>query len=100
MAAKTANVVARVEPNVKEQAEEIMDMLGIPVSVVINTLYKQIIMTRSIPFSLCVPKAPAARDELDDAAFHAMMEKGMNEAKAGNSRPASDVFADLKREMQ
>ena len=48
MAAKTANVMARVEPSVKEQAEEIMEMLGIPVSVVINTLYKQIIMTRSI----------------------------------------------------
>lgn len=100
MAAKTANVMARVEPNVKEQAEEIMDMLGIPVSVVINTLYKQIIMTRSIPFSLSVPTAPAARDELDDAAFHAMMERGLKEAKADQSRLASDVFADLKREMQ
>lgn len=100
MAAKTANVMARVEPNVKEQAEEIMDMLGIPVSVVINTLYKQIIMTRSIPFSLSVPTAPIARDELDDAAFHAMMERGLKEAKADQSRLASDVFADLKREMQ
>ena len=100
MAAKTANVMARVEPNVKEQAEEIMDMLGIPVSVVINTLYKQIIMTRSIPFSLSVPTAPAARDELDDAAFHAMMERGLKEAKADQSRLASDVFADLKQRMQ
>lgn len=100
MAAKTANVMARVEPNVKEQAEEIMDMLGIPVSVVINTLYKQIIMTRSIPFSLSVPTAPVARDELDDAAFRAMMERGLKEAKADQSRLASDVFADLKREMQ
>lgn len=100
MAAKTANVMARVEPNVKEQAEKIMDMLGIPVSVVINTLYKQIIMTRSIPFSLSVPVAPAARDELDDAAFHAMMERGLKEAKADQSRLASDVFAELKREMQ
>ena len=100
MATKTANVMARVEPSVKEQAEEIMDMLGIPVSVVINTLYKQIIMTRSIPFSLSVPTAPVARDELDDAAFHAMMERGLKEAQADQSRLASDVFADLKREMQ
>ena len=100
MATKTANVMARVEPSVKEQAEEIMDMLGIPASVVINTLYKQIIMTRSIPFSLSVPTAPVARDELDDAAFHAMMERGLKEAKADQSRLASDVFADLKREMQ
>ncbi len=100
MAAKTANVMARVEPSVKEQAEEIMEMLGIPVSVVINTLYKQIIMTRSIPFSISVPPVPVARDEMDAAAFHAMMERGLNEAKADKSRAASDVFADLKREMQ
>ena len=99
MAAKTANVMARVEPSVKEQAEEIMEMLGIPVSVVINTLYKQIIMTRSIPFSLSVPPVPIAQDEMDEAAFHAMMERGLNEAKADSSRAASDVFADLKREM-
>lgn len=100
MASKTANVMARVEPQVKEQAEEIMDRLGIPVSVVINTLYKQIIMTRSIPFSLSVPKVPVARNELDDAAFSAMMERGLKEAKADQSRLASDVFADLKREIQ
>lgn len=100
MASKTANVMARVEPQVKEQAEEIMDMLGIPVSVVINTLYKQIIMTRSIPFSLSVPKVPVARDELNDATFSAMMERGLKEAKADQSRLASDVFADLKREIQ
>lgn len=95
MAAKTANVVARVEPNVKEEAEKIMDMLGIPVSVVINTLYKQIIMTQSIPFSLSVPAVPVARDEMDDSAFDAMMERGLKEAKADYSRLASDVFADL-----
>ena len=100
MAAKTANVMARVEPSVKEQAEEIMEMLGIPVSVVINTLYKQIIMTRSIPFSLSVPPVPVARDEMDEAAFHAMLERGLSEAKADKSRAASDVFADLRREMQ
>ena len=100
MATKTANVMARVEPQVKEQAEAIMDMLGIPASVVINTLYKQIIMTRSIPFSLSVPAAPVARDEMDEAAFNAMLMHGLNEAKADQSREASDVFADLRREMQ
>lgn len=100
MATKTANVMARVEPSVKEQAEAIMDMLGIPASVVINTLYKQIIMTRSIPFSLSVPTAPIARDEMDEAAFDAMMSRGLNEAKANHSRPVSDVFADLRREIQ
>lgn len=62
MAPKTANVMARVEPSVKEQAEEIMEMLDIPVSVVINALYEQIIMTRSIPFSLSIPAGFAWRE--------------------------------------
>ena len=61
MAAKTANVIDRKAPNIKEQAEEIMDMHGIPVS-------------------LSGSGAPTARDELDDAAFHAMMEHGLKEA--------------------
>ena len=81
MAAKTANVIDRKESNIKEQAEEIMDLHGIPVS-------------------LSGSGAPAARDELDDAAFYAMMEHGLKEAKANQSRLASDVFTDLKRKMQ
>ena len=52
MATRTANVMARVEPDVKEQAENILDRLGVPASVVINALYKQIIYRNGIPFSL------------------------------------------------
>ena len=99
MAAKTANVMARVEPDVKEQAEAVMSVLGIPVSTVINMLYKQIIMTRSIPFPLVLPDAPLARDEIDETCFNAMMARGLNEAKNNQSRPAADVFADLEREL-
>ena len=50
MSVKTANVIARVEPEIKVQAEEILNKLGIPVSVVINALYHQIIYTNGIPF--------------------------------------------------
>lgn len=97
MAAKTANVLARVEPDIKEKAESIMAKLGVPASIVINMLYKQIVMTKSIPFPLCLPAAPAALDEMDAAAFAAMMQNGLNEAKAGRSRSASEVFADLRQ---
>ena len=49
MAGKTANVTARVQPEIKQKAEAILDQLGIPVSVLIDSLYRQIIMTNSIP---------------------------------------------------
>jgi addiction module RelB/DinJ family antitoxin len=100
MAAKTANVLARVEPEVKEQAEAIMSQLGVPVSVVINMLYKQIIMTRSIPFSLSVPRAPLSREEMSREEFDQMMQQGIEDAGAGRSAPATEVFAALRRELQ
>ena len=100
MATKSANVLARVEPEIKEQAESIMAKLGLPASVVINALYKQIIMTKSIPFSLSLPQEPATRDPMSTAEFNSLMEKGLSQAKSDNSRPVSDVFADLRRELR
>lgn len=99
MAAKTANVLARVEPDLKAKAESIMEQLGIPTSVVINMLYKQIVMTKSIPFSLKVPNEFQTLDEMSKEEFNVMMQKGLSDAKAGKSRSAKSVFNDLRQEM-
>ena len=100
MATKSANVLARVEPEVKEQAESIMSQLGLPASVVINALYKQIIMTKSIPFSLSLPKKPATLDSMTTEEFNSIMEAGLMQAKLNQSSPATNVIADLRRELQ
>lgn len=97
MASKTANVLARVEPQVKEQAEEILSKLGVPASVVINMLYKQIIMTKSIPFSLSVPNPPTTLDSVTTEEFNSIMQTGLSQAKTDQSRHADDVFADLRQ---
>ena len=55
MATKTANVTARIQPNIKEQAEAILERLGIPVSVFIDMTYRQVIMRDGVPFSLDIP---------------------------------------------
>ena len=99
MAGKTANVMARVEPEVKEEAERIMSELGIPASVVINMLYKQIIYTKSIPFSVRLPKEPVARDAMGMGEFDGMMERGLEEAQSGKARVASDVFREIRQEI-
>lgn len=99
MATKTANVLARVEPDVKQQAEEIMSQLGIPVSVVINMLYKQIIIKKGIPFSLSLPSNIATLDEMDTSTFNAKMEKGLTQAKNGQSLNAEDVFNSIRKEI-
>ena len=64
MAAKTANVTARIQPNIKEQAEAILDRLGIPVSVFIDMTYRQVIMQGGVPFSLEISDKLVTRDVL------------------------------------
>lgn len=100
MATKTANVLARVEPEVKQQAEEIMSQLGIPVSVVINMLYKQIIIKKGIPFSLSLSSAPKTLDEMDSDTFTRIMETGMRQAETGEAEKAEDVFSALRKELK
>ena len=56
MATKSANLYARIEPDVKEQAEGILAALGIPTSNAINMFYKQIILQRGLPFELKSPE--------------------------------------------
>ena len=99
MATKNATILARVEPEVKEQAESIMSKLGVPASVVINMLYKQIIMTKSIPFSLSLPTEPTTLDSMTNDEFNSIMENGLSQAKSDQSRPVADVFADLRQEI-
>ncbi len=99
MATKTANVLARVEPDVKQQAEEIMQELGIPVSVVINMLYKQIILKKGIPFSLSLQSSPVTLEEMDTKTFNTIMENGLRQAKNGESLNAEDVFNSLRKEL-
>lgn len=96
MAEKTSNVLAHVEPDIKEQAEAVLAQLGVPVSTVINMLYRQIIMTQSIPFRLSVPAAPAARDELSKDEFDAMMKEGLAQARAGQGVPLDVCFRQLR----
>ena len=98
MAAKTANVTARIQPEIKESAEAILEKLGIPVSVFIDMTYRQVIEHNGIPFSLNI-SAPSARDELSAKEFNTMINNGLTQAKNNESRPAKDVFADLRKRI-
>lgn len=94
---KNAMVSARVEEDVKNEAEDILQKLGIPVSVVINSLYRQIIYTRGIPFSLTVPEGPRAAEDYTKDELNAKLEHSYAQALRGEGRPLDDVFDDLGR---
>lgn len=53
--AKTAMVRARVEPELKRQAEELFSELGLSATEAITLFYKQVAIHRGLPFSVRIP---------------------------------------------
>lgn len=99
MAAKSANLYARIEPEVKEQAEGILSALGIPASNAINMFYKQIILHRGLPFEVKIPSArPLDMSILSEEQINEELEKGYADMKAGRTKSASKVFADIRKD--
>lgn len=96
---KDATVSARVEYDVKSEAEEILQKLGVPVSVVINSLYRQIIYRRGIPFSLIVPAEPRTLDSMTKDELDAKLQHSYDQSLRGEGRPFEDVFDDLERDL-
>ncbi len=96
MAAKTANVNSRMQSDIKQQAERIIERLGIPRSVAIDMYYRQIIAHNGIPFSVTLPAKVPARDEMTKAEFNRMMATGLQQAKDDDSFNVDEVFKDLE----
>ena len=98
MAQKTANLYARIEPDVKEEAEKILLALGVPASGAINMFYKQIILHKGLPFSVTIPDSSPDLSSMTKEDLSRELEKGYEDMKAGRVKPAKSVFAQLREE--
>lgn len=98
--AKSATLYVRIEPELKEQAESILASLGISASNAITMFYKQIILQRGMPFEAKLPAVrPLDVSTLTDEQFNAELEKGFADIAAGRTRPAKQVFDDIRRDI-
>jgi len=97
--AKTANIFARVEPEVKEQAEKVLEHLGISMSNAIDIFLRQVVLQRGIPFDVKLPQnKPLSVVDLSDEQFNAEIEKGMADLSSGNVAPAEKVFNRMSKD--
>lgn len=97
--AKSANLYARIEPEVKEQAEAILSALGIPASNAITMFYKQVILQRGLPFEVKLPEHPVDISRMTVQELDAALEKGYAQMKAGKTISAKQVFDELRGEL-
>jgi addiction module RelB/DinJ family antitoxin len=98
--AKTASVFTRVEPEIKIQAEQVLDKLGISMSNAVDMFLRQIIIQRGIPFEMKLPQEkPLAYGALTKEQFDAEMEKGLADIKSGRVYSVDEVEAEMKRDF-
>ncbi len=55
--AKTEMIRARVEPDLKVQAERVLRELGLSATDAITLFYKQVVLRQGVPFDLSIPNS-------------------------------------------
>lgn len=98
--AKTSAVYARIDPNLKNNAEDILSQLGISPTSAIQMLYSQIVITRGIPFELKLPtKLPLSIGSMSKDEFDSEITKGILSINENHIFSVDEVDAELKKEF-
>jgi len=96
--AKTANLYARIEPELKIQAESILDSLGVSASNAITMFYKQIVLQNGLPFEVKLPSRPVDISKLTEAQLDAELSRGYEQFLADDTMNVAEAFSDLYKE--
>jgi len=95
--ANTSAVYARIDNELKENAESILAKLGITPSAAIQMLYSQIVLQNGMPFEAKLPyKKPIAWGALTPEEQAAEIQKGLDDVRNGNVIP----FEEFKKQMK
>lgn len=98
--ANTSAVYARIDTNLKENAENILSQLGISPSSAIQMLYSQIVLTRGMPLDLHLPAAkPTSIEGMSRTELDAELMKGIESLKSGKTYTADEIDAELNKEF-
>lgn len=98
--AKDANVFARVDASLKEQAESILAQLGMPMSNAINVFLNQVVLHRGLPFEVTLPpQTPIAAGGLTRDQYYAEIKRGYDDCAAGRTLPAEEAFQAIEAEL-
>ena len=97
---KTMMLNVRVSPSVKQQAEDVLKQLGIPMATAIDMYLRQITQTAGFHFSLSLPKAPAAMNAatMPDDQLQAAWQVGIKEIQNGDTVDAASAFAQFREQ--
>ena len=98
--ANTTPVYSRIDTNLKNDAESVIAQLGLTPSAVIQMLYAQIALTRSIPFEIKLPyNKPVAAGSLSREELNEELMKGIRSLQNGEFYSIDEVESALQQEF-
>ena len=98
--ANTSAVYARIDNRLKENAESILNQLGISPSSAIQMLYSQIVLTKGFPLNLRLPsEKPTVIGGMSRTELDAELIKGVKSLKSGKTYTPDEVDAELEKEF-
>lgn len=96
---RTSNIFARVEPEIKEQAEQVLKQLGIPMSNAISLFLRQVVLQRGIPFDIRLSEnKPLTFGSLNEKTFNDEIEKGLADLTVGRITSADRVAEKMRQD--
>ena len=99
--ARTANVFTRVEPTIKEQAETVLEQLGISMSTAMEIYLRQIVLQRKIPFEMKLPNVqkPILLETLTNEEFDILMDNAAKSYADGKCVSLDDFKKEANKEF-
>ena len=97
---KTTTMNLRVNPVVKQEAEDVLKQLGVPMATAVDMFLRQIALTGSIPFAIALPKAPDSvnADKMPAQQLRSAIQAGLEDAEAGSVQDASAAFSQFRKQ--
>lgn len=84
---KSATLNLRVNPTLKQNAEYVLGLLGVPMSTAVDMFLNQIVLTGGIPFAVTLPKAHESIDTtaMSSEEINDKIQRGYESYKAGRT---------------
>ena len=95
----TSAVYARIDAQLKQQAEGILSQLGISPSGAVQMLYRQIVLQRGLPLDLHLPpERPLAAGSMSREEMDAALAAGVDSIRKGQTHTAQEVRSLMAKE--
>ncbi len=93
------STVVEIEPELRAQAESVLDKIGLSFSQAVNLFTRQIVIRKSFPVELKLEepvKKTLCIEGMTEEELDAVIQEGIDDAEAGRTSP----FSEFKEEME